>query len=209
MKNLISFYSAFLLIFFSFNLSGQVGLRAGVNLANLSIDPVEDEISPGIKLGFGFGVFYKLNAGDNLTIQPELNFMQHGTKSETEDLGIKSESTFSFNYLQVPVMIKYGFGDMDATNFYIQGGPYLGVGIGKAKIKYCLDGDCEEEEQEYGDGEDGPKRTDFGLQLGAGVNLNSMFSIDARYILGLANLSSDGDVTIKHTGINLSVGYTF
>ncbi len=209
MKNLINFYSAILLVFFAFNLSGQVGVRAGVNLANLSVDPEDDEFSPGTKLGFGVGIFYKLKAGDNLTIQPELNFMQQGAKSDIEFLGVSAESTISFNYLQVPVMVKYGFGDMDATNFYIQGGPYIGLGIGKVKSKTCIDGDCEEDEQEYGDGEDGPKNPDFGLQLGAGVNLNSKISFDARYILGLANLNGGEEGTIKHTGINISVGYSF
>ncbi|MBP6239146.1 MAG: outer membrane beta-barrel protein, partial [Saprospiraceae bacterium] len=81
--------------------------------------------------------------------------------------------------------------------------------IGKVKSKTCIDGDCEEDEQEYGDGEDGPKNPDFGLQLGAGVNLNSKISFDARYILGLANLSNSDEGTIKHTGINISVGYNF
>lgn len=209
MKNFISFYSAILMVFFSLNLSAQIGVRAGVNLSNLSIDPEEDELSTGTKLGFGFGIFYKLKASDNLSIQPELNFMQHGAKFDVELLGLSSESTLSFNYLQVPVMVKYGFGDMNATNFYVQGGPYLGLGIGKVKSKSCIDGECEEEEQEYGDGEDGPKNPDFGLQLGAGVNLNSKISFDARYILGLTNLTSDDDATIKHTGINISVGYTF
>jgi len=209
MKNFLSFYSAILLVFFSLNLSGQIGVRAGVNLSNLSFDPEEDELSPGTKLGFGFGVFYKLKASDNLSIQPELNFMQHGAKFDIELLGLSAESTLSFNYLQVPVMVKYGFGDMDATNFYVQGGPYLGLGIGKVKSKSCVDGECEEDEQEYGDGEDGPKNPDFGLQLGAGINLNSKISFDARYILGLANLTSDDDASVKHTGINISVGYSF
>jgi len=209
MKNLINFYSTFLLVFFALNLNGQAGVRAGVNLANLSLDPEDDEFSSGTKLGFGVGVFYKIKASDNLSIQPELNFMQQGSKSKIEFLGVSAESTLSFNYLQVPVMVKYGFGDMDATNFYIQGGPYLGLGIGKVKIKSCVDGDCETEEQAYGDGEDGPKNPDFGLQLGAGINLNSKISFDARYILGLANLSSGDDATVKHTGINLSVGYSF
>ena len=204
MKNLINFFSAVLLVFFAFNLSGQVGIRAGVNLSNLSIDPVDDDFSPETKLGFGVGVFYILKSGDNFTIQPELNFIQHGSKFDQE-----AEATLSLNYLQLPVMVKIGFGDMDATNFFVQGGPYLGFGIGKAKIKACENGDCEEEELEYGDGEGEIKNPDFGLQLGAGVNLNSKIFLDARYILGLTDLSSDNDVSLKHTGINISVGYRF
>ncbi|MBK9735860.1 MAG: PorT family protein [Saprospiraceae bacterium] len=135
--------------------------------------------------------------------------MQHGSKIDVKIQGATSEATINFNYLQMPLMVKYGFGDMDGANFYVQGGPYLGLGIGKVKTKFCMDGKCEEIEQAYGDGDGEVINPDFGLQLGAGVNLNSKMSFDARYILGLADFNSDGDVKTKHKGINVSVGYTF
>ncbi|MBC7884294.1 MAG: PorT family protein [Saprospiraceae bacterium] len=209
MKHLINSCFVILFISFSFLLNAQLGVRAGVNLANLSIDPEDENFSYGTKLGFGVGVFYKLKAGDNLTIQPELNFMQQGAKAEFDFLGETAKSTISFNYLQVPVFFKYGFGDMDATNFFVQAGPYVGMGIGKVVSESCIGGDCEEDEAEYGDGEDGPKNPDYGVQLGAGVNINSNISVDARYILGLANLNAGDEGSIKHTGINVSIGYSF
>ncbi len=209
MKSFVNVFVAIIMVCFTLQLSAQVGVRAGINLANMSISPEDDELKPGSKLGFGVGVFYKIKAGDALTIQPELNFMQQGTKFDVDVLGVSANSTLSFNYLQVPVMVKYGFGNMEATNFYVQAGPYVGIGIGKVKSETCVGDDCETEEQEYGDGEDGPKNPDFGVQLGAGVNINSNISVDARYILGLQNLSSGDDTTVKHTGINISVGYAF
>jgi opacity protein-like surface antigen len=209
MKTVLNIFIGLFLLCTSVDLDAQFGVRAGVNLANMSVDPQEEGVSFGTKLGLGIGVFYKLAVADNFAIQPELNFMQHGSKFDLELFGVKAESSFNFNYLQVPVLAKYGFGDMEGTNFYVQGGPYLGLGIGKVKSETCLDGECETEEQEYGDGEDGPKNPDFGLQLGAGVNINSNISVDARYILGLQNLAQSEEGSLKHNGIFISVGYSF
>ena len=58
-------------------------------------------------------------------------------------------------------------------------------------------------------GEDGPKSLDFGLQLGAGVNITKNISVDARYGLGLANLTSEEDSTYKNSSIFISLGYKF
>jgi opacity protein-like surface antigen len=209
MKTVFNILSLFLFFTFSIGLSGQVGIRAGINIANLAVDPENEEFPTGSKLGLGIGVFYKLSLSDNFSVQPELNFMQHGSKFELDLLGVKATTTLNFNYLQIPVLAKYGFGNMDATNFYVQAGPYLGIGIGNVNTKTCIDGECETDEGDYGDGEDGPKNPDFGLQLGAGVNINSNISVDARYILGMQNLISGDEGSLKHTGINISVGYSF
>ncbi|MBC7884267.1 MAG: PorT family protein [Saprospiraceae bacterium] len=209
MKNLINSFFVIIFISFSFHLTAQFGVRAGVNLTNLSVDPEAEPFSYGTKLGFGVGVFYKLRAGENLTIQPELNFMQHGSKAEIDNLGEITEVDISFNYLQVPVLFKYGFGNMEATNFFVQAGPYVGMGIGNVVTDACLNGDCQEDEVSYGDGDDEPKNPDYGVQLGAGVNINANISADARYILGLANFSNVEGQSAKHTGINISVGYSF
>ncbi|MBK9735859.1 MAG: hypothetical protein IPO92_13220 [Saprospiraceae bacterium] len=52
MKTFINLYPAILFVFFSLNLSGQIGVRAGINLSNLSRDPVDDDFNLGTKLGF-------------------------------------------------------------------------------------------------------------------------------------------------------------
>jgi hypothetical protein len=209
MKTLFSIIGVILFLSISLNLSAQFGVRAGVNFANLSFEPEDDEFASGKRMGLGLGVFYKVAIGEKLFIQPELNFMQHGTRFDVENFGQKINSSVLFNYLQLPMMAKYGFGDMDAMNFYIQAGPYIGLGMGKVMFKTCIDGKCETQDIKYDGETEGFKNPDFGLQLGAGVNLDAHVSLDVRYILGLQNLTSAENSTIKHTGINLSFGYTF
>ena len=180
---------------------GQFGIRAGVNLANFSADDYDGSS----KLGFNLGLFYQIEAGDMLMIQPELNFMQHGTKLDFDFLGETIESTTSLNYIQVPVMLKAVFGDKSATSFFVEAGPYIAYGL-SASAKACFSGECETEDINWED--DGLKRMDFGIQAGAGVNINSNLSLNVRYILGLANIN-DGEETVKNTGINIAIGYKF
>lgn len=198
MKNL--FLTTLTLIFFTSMTYAQFGVRLGANMANFSAD---DEVEYKSKIGFSAGVFYKLKAGESLTIQPELNFVQQGSKLEEDPLSL----TLSSNYLQIPVLLKYGFGDMEKTNFFVQAGPYFGMGIGKIKTETCLGEECETDEEDFGD--DTLKSTDFGLNLGAGVNINSKISIDIRYGLGLSEIDNEDDLKAKNTAINLGIGYSF
>jgi opacity protein-like surface antigen len=209
MKTCCNLFIFVFLFCLSTNLSAQFGIRAGVNFANLSIDNKSENFDPGNKLGLGVGVFYKLSILDNFMIQPEFNFIQHGAKSVTKINGIEATNTFGFNYVQVPVLLKFGFGDMVGLNFYVQGGPYIGIGIGNAKSEYCYNGKCDLDESNYGDEEDEIKNPDFGAQMGAGLMLNRHFFFDFRYILGMQILQREDEMTVKHNGINLSVGYAF
>lgn len=190
--------------------NAQIGFRLGANLANASVADAEDAEFK-MRPGFSAGVFYQIQSG-SLTIQPELNFAQQGTKFSLDFLGSQVETTFTMNYIQVPILVKYGFGDMEKLNFFVQAGPYLGLGIGKAKAESCVDGgDCETEETEYGSDDDQIKNPDFGAQFGAGVNINKNISVDVRYVLGLANLVNGGDAdnSWKNNAINIGVGYKF
>jgi opacity protein-like surface antigen len=191
--------------------NAQIGVRIGANLANASITGDDDGIYK-MRPGFSAGLFYQIKSG-SLTIQPEINFAQQGTKFELDLLvGSKLQSTVTMNYIQVPILVKYGFGNMEKLNFFVQAGPYLGLGIGKAKTESCVNGgDCETEEFEYGSDEENIKNPDVGAQFGAGVNINKNISVDVRYVLGLSNLVNGGidDESWKNNAINIGVGYKF
>lgn len=162
---LFSTFLLFFLIIQSNQVQAQLGVKASLNIANVSL---EDASIAGAdfssKLGLGIGVFYKLKLSDQLTLQPELNYMQQGTKLSEDVFDETYESTFSLNYIQIPVLFKCGFGNMNATNYFVEAGPYLGIGIGKVKSESCLDGKCETIENDYySEDIEGPKPLDYGL----------------------------------------------
>ena len=82
----------------------------------------------------------------------------------------------------------------------------------KAEFTYGGESDSEEEDVEWGSDEenDDLKRLDFGLTMGAGVEISSI-QIGLTYGLGLANISSynDNGNKINNRVLGISVGYKF
>ncbi|HLO54662.1 MAG TPA: porin family protein [Saprospiraceae bacterium] len=190
-----------------------MGVRISTNIAsfNISEDLSEDE-DLNYKMGFGLGLYYKVALDENLSFQPEINYVQQGAKSSGEVIGLSYKNVFKFNYIQIPILAKYQFGDQNRVNFFVEGGPYVGFGIGKGKIESCLDGECDVEELSFGNTDDNDiKNPDFGIQLGGGIIVNSKFSIDIRYVYGIQNLiiDSDEDDFLRNTAFNIGVGYSF
>ena len=65
-------------------------------------------------------------------------------------------------------------------------------------------------------GTDGLKSSNFGINFGAAYELAGGFFVDARYNLGLSDISDievdpifSGDVSLKTKGFQLGVGYRF
>lgn len=94
----------------------------------------------------------------------------------------------SVSYIKIPVMGKYYV----AEGFNLQAGPYIGF---KAGADEAID--------------DAVKSMDFGLGLGAGYDLTNGLFFDARYNLGLQNVSESDLVDFKTTCIQVGLGYKF
>lgn len=194
-------------------MDAQIGVRISTNIANFNVseDLGEDE-ELNYKVGFGLGVYYKVALDENLSFQPEINYVQQGAKNSGEVIGLSFKNVFKFNYIQIPILAKYQFGDPDRFNFFVEGGPYVGFGLGKAKVESCFDGDCDVDEISYGNSDDDDiKNPDFGIQIGGGININSKLSFDIRYVYGIQNLinESDDDDFLRNTAFNIGVGYSF
>lgn len=164
------------------------GAKAGLNLANAA---GKDAGGTDMRVGFHVGGYLNFGISDAFSIQPELLFNSVGAK-ETSD---GTTTSIALNYISIPVMFKYNI----VENFNIQAGPQLGI-LASAKAKFD-GGDL--------DIKDGFNSTDFGLNLGLGVDFGS-FNATARYSLGLSTIakSDNGDnVDIKNNVIQISLGY--
>lgn len=205
------------LLLFLFMLIGQmnaqIGVRISTNIANFNVsEDLGDALELNYKMGFGLGVYYKVALDENLSFQPEINYVQQGAKISGEEQGFTLSSVFKFNYIQIPILAKYQFGEPDRINFFVEGGPYVGFGIGKGKQETCFDGDCDVEETSFGNSDDDDiKNPDFGIQVGGGLIINSKLSFDIRYVYGIQNLlnEADDDDFIRNTAFNIGVGYSF
>jgi hypothetical protein len=187
-----------------------IGIKAGINLANMVFDS-EWEESFDLRLGFHGGIVFEVGLTDAIFFGSGIIFSQKGTKFSYTDEDFDDESYSGFtliNYLEVPINLLYK-ADLGGAKLVFEAGPYLGYAInGKEQIDYEDNGTSISfsEDIEFGNEEDQVKRIDYGINVGVGLEFSS-FKVGAQYGLGLANLTNYEDSTMKNQVIGVSVGY--
>jgi opacity protein-like surface antigen len=166
----------------------KFGIKGGVNYSTFNNTDNVD-----YKPGFVGGIYSNINIpATPVSIQPEVLFAQYGADIEGSD------ASFNINYIQVPVLLKFGFG-LASVKPNVFFGPYMGFNI-KSEVKnndasINLDDQAED--------------TDFGIAVGAGIDI-SKFSIGVRYTAGLKNVANSSiDSEAKNGAIALSLGVAF
>ncbi|MBK8196003.1 MAG: PorT family protein [Lewinellaceae bacterium] len=177
----------------------RFGVKAGLNLANISGDDVGDtKMLPTFLVGgqAEFGLAENLGLGVGLQLS--------GKGFKVSDDFLEEDLKYSVMYIQVPVLLQYR-----NSGFFAGVGPYVGFAIsGKAKAG------GESISLEFGNTEDDDLAP---LDFGAGLELGYEFSnirATASYNLGLANIvpkdiADAEDVSAKNTVIGIAVAYLF
>lgn len=193
--------------------------KAGATLSNVAFsDDIKDSWGAdfGSKIGFVVGIAAEIPlGGEMLALQPELLWNQKGFSYKYEEPGYKEDYNYTFNYLELPLLVKVKTGV-----FYALAGPSIGYGIiGRYNGTYSENGseidDADfvyfggeasdyDEDEEYVD-----NALDIGLQIGAGVNV-SPFVFELRYGFGLTDLYDKRpgftDVKSQHRSLQFTMG---
>ena len=163
--------------------SAQIGfgVKAGLNIVGLndleainSLDQLESES----KTGLVGGGYIKLPFGP-LKIQIEGLYSLKGAKGSS--LGTKPWET-KLTYIEIPVLLKYEI-PTPMLKPFLYGGASVAL-LQKAEMRN------ERVDSEWYDIKDGMKTTDYGLVVGAGVELFG-FTLEGRYTHGLADTVED------------------
>ena len=176
----------------------RVGIRAGVVISKQQFDQGDLDVNPDSKFGLDLALIAEFPLGENFAISPEFHWMQKGSKIEDIN-GSFPESTSTLNYLEIPVLAKFTFGDEAAFNVF------FGPSIGYLFSGTDKDGDGNTNDIDLDDF----NRTELGAHLGAGIRLGPVV-LDVRYILGfsnIANIDEDDDLEIHNRsyGAGLSI----
>lgn len=196
MKNKITIYSIITGLVFLFSATAQAqvlpkfGVKAGLNYSTFNnADGTE------YKAGFLGGVYANFNVpASPTTIQPEILYAQYGSNVEGSD------GSLSADYIQIPVLAKFGFGapgvNIKPEVFF---GPYAGFNI-----------KAEAEEAGFAvDADEVFKNTDFGVVVGAGVQVSKL-NFELRYTAGLTDVFEDAYADGEKNGaFALAVGINF
>lgn len=201
MSNLKSILVLFICSFLYFNSQAQAkfGFRAGVTISKQQFKQGNLDEDPGSKFGLDLALVSQFDLSPVVAISPELHWMQKGSKIDDLGGGLGS-SARTFNYLEIPVLLKLTFGE--EAGFFVFGGPSIGY-LFSATDK---DGDGNSNDIDLDD----YKRTDLGAHLGAGIKAGPVY-IDARYMAGFSNIANfeADDVEIRNSGFGAGISFIF
>jgi len=169
----------------------QLGLEAGVSMAKLTGDVTDDLESNTAFLVGGFAAFQR---GD-LTIQPGLTYIRKGMKFSESGAEVKN----NIDYLQIPVLFKFGAPIGTSSRFYIGAGPAIGFQLGCKFVGSALGLSASVDCEDFSDDESGltTKSTEFSGIGVAGVEFGK-FAIGLRADIGFTNIygASIGNVDL-------------
>ena len=161
----------------------KFGLKAGPNFANVDGGP--GGINYNSRTSFHAGLAVEIHPVGNFAIQPELLYSSQG--AEVDGFG-----DFNLDYISVPVMAKYY---ILSDLLSLEVGPQFSFLVNDAESVDEL-GDTFENE-----------KFDFAVAGGVGVNITKSFFAQARYTIGLTEVSKEAEIT--NSVFQLSVGYMF
>jgi hypothetical protein len=215
MKNLVSL--TIFILFLSMtpaSFAQNFGVKAGLNLSGMMIkqsDFFSYTDSYKMKTGFHIGPIVEIKVFDFLSMESGIILNSKGytgiseetINNETQELKDKK----SLLFIDVPLTIKVPF-SIGNSNFFGTAGGYAGMGLtGDNKISSYYGNNITKIKWGSEEGSDDLKQFDYGLTLGAGINLDP-FRIGISYNMGLANLSpessSGSELGNKVLGISLS-----
>jgi hypothetical protein len=162
----------------------EYGIKGGVNFANLKDDAANNDADS--KTGFHLGGLAHIHLNRSWAIQPEIVYSTQGAEYGNGKLKL--------NYINVPVLAQYMF----AEGFRIQTGPQLGI----LTTSEWKSGGTETDV-------DNLSNADFSWSFGAGYLSRSGLGIDARYNLGLTDVSKSNTTDIQNRVWQLGLFYQF
>ncbi len=163
------------------------GARIGIDFSRLSGDFDCTGSRTGLTLGAVLGLH--ISEATPICLETGIYYTERGAKSD--------DKRISLSYLELPLLIKYGFevGNNMAVLPYV--GPYFSLGVG-GKIKSNV-----EVTSSYNEAFNHP---DMGMKFGCGFEYNHLY-IEGGYQLGIANISKEKMSTIHGNAWFINIGF--
>ncbi|MDR1055515.1 MAG: PorT family protein [Prevotellaceae bacterium] len=186
MKHIFFFVIVASCLLFANNSQAQIfrfGIKAGATFSKFNWSSnVGNMIDNNSATGFQVGVMTRVKIPIiGLAVHPELLYTTSGSDSD------------KFGYFQIPVNLQWGI-DLKVVRPFVQGGPYWGYAVKKSSKR---------------DNWDDINRSNWGIGLGAGIEILNHLQVAFKYDWGLTDLSDNSSVSFKNRVFNLSIGYLF
>lgn len=175
----------------------DIGVTAGLNLATVSGDEVEDTKN---RLGFMVGVSFIHRVNDMFSFQPEIAYSMKGAKF---DDGV-DEGELKLAYIDFPLLAKISLGTaMGQARPALYIGPYAAFNLSCDLESEGVSVECDAVGIELE-----PKSVDFGGVAGIGMDFGNL-NVFARYQFGLTSLTDDTEDDVMNRVIQVGGRFSF
>lgn len=151
----------------------QPGIKAGLNIATVRGE-AWDHADEKMLMGFHFGFYYGIGAGESFVIMPELYYSTQGDMYKSSS----SKEKYVLSYINLACIFRY----QTSSGFYIGAGPQLGF---RASAKYKEDGEDPEDIKQY------VKGSDIGICARVGFVTKPGVGFYGRYNFGLTDIGEN------------------
>lgn len=206
----------------------SLGLKFGYNSSKMTLSNFQStdykfsDIKSETKNGYNLGAMARIKLG-KLFLQPEAYYtVKKGATSLKPTLtgglggltpGVNYSKEVSLQNLEIPILLGYKLLDFKLANLHVMTGPMAAFNMGN-DVKFTnADGEKVSSDDflpsggEFTSFSSAMKAAQWNWQFGAGVDI-LMLTIDARYEMGLSNLSKM-DLTEKSNFLIFSVAWRF
>jgi hypothetical protein len=166
----------------------EFGLKIGYNGANFTDAEANDY---KMYSSFHAGGLAHIHLNKTFALQPEILYSGQGTKFAVNNTDFR----YHLSYINVPVLLQF----MTTSGFRLETGPQIGFLLSASAKSGSASTDIKSSF----------KSTDFSWAFGAGYITPSGFGLDARYNLGLSDISDAASSTVKNSVIQVGVFYQF
>lgn len=192
----IHFAFYFLLVTTTFSWA-DFGFKAGINLAS---QRQGGYTSQGAKAGVLAGFFIPMPINRVFTLQPELYFIQKGSKKAPSEASTDYVVTTKLNNLDIILLSKFHLLPNNKLRPFLLFGPYVSVLISG---EYSVEGQKQDTDDLH--------RLEYGYSAGGGLEFpigKSRISLDIRFSHSLTDIHNVPS-RMWNRGISFSAGYYF
>lgn len=193
----------------------KIGIKAGANISNISSGGSINDTEA--KVGFNAGVFVNVPLLGGFRIQPELIYNKLGAKTTINipqfgDTPInnipKVENTMDLDYLSIPIMAQY---HILPSLLYVEAGPEFSVLLGSSLSHKNVRNELNNIINDFNEAfkKENLNTMNFGIAMGAGVNISKQFGVNARYVAGITDSTKKLQASHKNSVVQVGVLYSF
>ncbi len=180
MKLLAVPLAAALAVAFAPKAQAQFGVKAGVNVAEMT---GRDGEAASYKTFYHAGLIFQGTIAGPLSIQPEIQYSQQGGSLK----GALTDYDTKLHYFTLPVLLKLTLGPV-----FVEAGPQFGVLVNatqNGEVQFSsASGSAAYGQAENQTVTDQYKRTDFSAAAGAGLKLGNL-TLGGRFVAGLNDIN--------------------